>query len=411
MLFHRESICPTARAWAELDMSALHHNVQALRSRLPQGCELMPAVKANAYGHGAVLISRELNNLGVRAFCVATAEEGAELRKNGIKGEILVLGYTHPEQFANLRRWKLSQTVLDFSYAEKLNNFGKKLKVHVKIDTGMHRLGERCERIDELAAIFNLSNLQIAGVFTHLCASSTTEPEDRAFTLAQSEAFYRTVEELKKRGCACPKLHLLASGGVLNYPELGGDYARVGIALYGLTSTNQGTERSSIDLRPVLSLKTRVTLVKNLHRGESAGYDLKFTAERETKLALLAIGYADGLPRSLSCGAGEVLINGHRAPIVGRICMDQTMVDVTGIPSISAGDEAVLIGKSGGDEITACDLAERAGTISNEILSRLSSRLGVRPLPCGVTHSQAAGKEYEPDSKFLFAFKQKSLYI
>lgn len=363
------------RAWIELDRNALRHNVRVLRSLLPGGCELMPVVKADAYGHGAVLISRELNAMGVRAFCVASVPEGVELRNRGVKGDILVLGYTHPEQFPLLRRYRLMQTVIDYSYAETLNSYGKKIRVHIGIDTGMHRLGERCEDIDELCCMFRMKNLEIDGIFTHLCADDLTTPAGRAFTEAQGRAFRDVIANLKERGFRCPKAHMQASYGVLNYPGLSGDYARIGIALYGTLSTRADTERCAVPLESVLSVKARIAVVKDLHRGETAGYGLQFTAKQPMKIAAVAIGYADGLPRSLSDGVGKILIRGDEAPIIGRICMDQTLIDVTAVPDVKAGDIAVIIGRSGDRKITACDVAEEAGTITNEILSRLGGRL------------------------------------
>lgn len=363
------------RAWIDLDLSALRNNVQALSSRLPGTCRLMPAVKANAYGHGASLIAGELNRMGICSFCVASIAEGVELRKAHIRGEILILGYTHPDQFALLRRWSLTQTVLDASYAELLNSFGRKIRVHVALDTGMHRLGERCEHRSALERILRMKNLDIRGFFSHLCVSDGQSRREKSYTLAQAETFYRTAGALAADRTPRPKLHLLASYGVLNYPELAGDYARVGIALYGILSTRPDTESCSLPLKPVLSLKARISAVKELKAGESAGYGLAFTACRDMRIAVLSIGYADGLPRSLSGGRGRVLIAGRRAPIVGRICMDQTLVDVSDIPQAYPGGVAVLIGKSGDEEITACDLAEQSGSISNEILSRLEARL------------------------------------
>lgn len=374
MTVENEAISPTGRAWIELDMAALRHNVKALRALLPKGCELMPVVKANAYGHGAILISQELNRAGIKAFCAATVSEGVELRKNGIAGELLILGYTHPSQFPLLSRYGLTQTVTECSYAEALDACGEEIRVQLKIDTGMHRLGERWDSMDALVPIFACRNLKITGAFTHLCADSTTSPRDRAVTMAQSRRFYDCISRLRARGCVIPKVHVLASHGLLHYPEIGGDYARIGIALYGVLSSGRDGEVCPVTLRPVLSLKARVAQVQELRQGESAGYDLKFTAQRDARIAVLTIGYADGLPRCLSCGVGSVLIHGRRAPIVGRICMDQTLVDVTDVPNVLPGDTAVLIGKSGTEEITACDLAEQAGTISNEILSRLGAR-------------------------------------
>lgn len=363
------------RAWIELSRAALRHNVQQLQSILPEGCVLMPAVKANAYGHGAVLIAKELNRLGITAFCVATVTEGMELRRSGIKGEILVLGYTHPQHFPLLRRYHLTQTAVDLSYAKLLNTYGKKLRIHLKIDTGMHRLGIPAERTEEIARVFACKNLTITGILTHLCVAEDRAGDMERFTLAQAAAFRRVICDLHRRGLPCGRVHLLSSDGLLHYPELAGDYARVGIALYGVLSSRAGQEACPIDLHPVLSLKARVALVKKLHTGDAAGYGLRYVADGRRRIAVLSIGYADGIPRTLSCGKGAVLIRGEKAPVAGLICMDQMLVDVTSIPDASAGDTAVLIGWSGEREVSACTLAEQTGTITNEVLSRLGGRL------------------------------------
>lgn len=360
------------RAWIELDMDALENNVRFLQSRLPSECKLMPAVKANAYGHGAVAIAKELNRLGINSFCVACISEGVELRKAGIKGEILILGYTSPDQFPRLRRYRLTQTVVDYAYAESLQKSGIRLHVHIAVDTGMHRLGIRCEDTEQIAAIYEIRNLLVDGIYTHLSACDSDTSESRSFTESQIAAFFQVIEVLKAKGCPCKGLHLLSSYGILNYPDATADYVRPGIALYGLLSRDEDNAPS---LRPVLSLKAQVSSLRTLHIGESAGYGLSFTADRDMKLAILSIGYADGLPRTLSDGNGRVLINGYSAPVIGRICMDQTLVDVSRIPTVTQGDTAILIGRSGMQEITAGELAERCGTITNEILSRLGGRL------------------------------------
>ena len=363
------------RAWIELERAALRHNVERLQALLPLGSALMPAVKANAYGHGAVLISKELNVLGIDAFCVATVFEGIELRQNGVRGEILILGYTHPQYMPLLRQYHLTQTVLDRSYALELDACNQNINVHVKIDTGMHRLGERCEHLKELQQIFDCGQLHITGAYTHLYGDDFTLPADRASAFKQSRVFYQTLERLRGMGYVIPKVHILASGGFLHCPDIGGDYARPGIALYGQLSTKEEWAKAGDELRPVLSLKARIALVRNLYQGEGAGYGHQFKADRDTKIAIVSIGYADGLPRSLSNGVGAALVHNHIAPIVGRICMDQTLLDVTNIPAVMSGDIAVFIGKSGNQEITACDVAEQTGTISNEVLSRLGGRL------------------------------------
>lgn len=388
------------RAWIELDMAALEHNVRTLQGLLPEGCQLMPAVKAEAYGHGAVLISRELNRLGVKAFCVASVPEGIQLRKAGIKGEILVLGYTHPRQFDLLRRYDLIQTVVDMPFAEELHKYGKKLRVHIAVDTGMHRIGIKYDDVDEISRIFTWENLKVEGIFTHLCVSDSGEHRRMEFTRAQGKAFFQLVDQLKERGYECPKKHLVASNGVLNYPEFAADYARVGIALYGVRSAEEDLDLAEVILKPVLSLKARVASVREIPAGDGAGYGLAFVAKRPTKLATITIGYADGLSRLLSGGQGEVLIRGRRAPIAGRVCMDQTLVDVTGIPDVQQGDIAVLIGRSGSDMLTAYEMAEAAGTITNEIFTSLGARLTrtVKPTvrkPRAETGENGSGQEAE----------------
>lgn len=360
------------RAWIELSRKNLAKNVEFLQSLLISGQQLMPVLKADAYGHGAVLIAGELQKLGIGAFCVACAAEGVQLRKNGITGDILILGYTHPKDFPLLRKYRLIQTVVDCNYGKVLNHSvrrGGRIRVHVKIDTGMHRLGERAEKTKEISKIFRLSNLKVEGIYTHLCAGETRRPEDMAFTKRQALLFYKVAEQVKSQGYTGLKAHLLASCGLLNYPELGGDFVRVGIALYGLP------EGGGVPCLPVLSLRARVAAVKEVYPGEGVGYGWDYVAEDVRKIAVLAIGYGDGLSRSLSERGGRVLIHGISAPVVGRICMDQMMVDITEVPDVREEESATVIGREGDQEITVYELAEKAGTIANEVFSRLGGRL------------------------------------
>lgn len=400
---------PGKRAWIELDQSALQQNVDFLCSLLPERCRLMPAVKADAYGHGGVLISRLLADMGVDAFCVACLAEAISLREAGIKGEILILGYTSPENFSLIHRYHLTQAIVDYNYAQLMNRFGSTLHAHLAIDTGMHRLGIRCENLEEIQAVYEMTNLSVDGIFTHLSVSDSLLPQDMQFTAAQIQAFYQVIRILKKQGCPCRGLHLLASYGILNMlasgnnlpaspeadktPELkaaeqkyaasgilksshlAANYVRPGIALYGVLSNKADSTAWRNFLQPVLSLKAKVSSVRPLYTGEATGYGAAFTAKRDMRIATISIGYADGLPRALSHGKGSVLINGYRAPILGRICMDQTIVDVSRIPRIQAGDTAVIIGRSGSLENTADNLAAQCDTITNELLSRLGGRL------------------------------------
>lgn len=365
---------PKSRAWIELNQENLRHNAELLRGLLPEQCALMPAVKANAYGHGAALITKELQALGIRDFCVASISEGIELRQNGIKGQILILGYTHPDDFGELRRFGLTQTVVDAGYAKTLQNFGEEISVHVGIDTGMHRLGEWHENLPEILQMWDCKNLCIKGVFSHLCTSDGLAEEEQAFRKLQEQRFQTVIRKLHRNGKHGFRTHLQGSYGILNGTDEAYDYARVGIALYGVLSESSPELEKKFDLRPVLSLKARIECVKEVEEGEGAGYGLSWHADSRRKLAAVSIGYADGIPRSLS-NRGHALVRGGKAPVVGRVCMDQLLLDVTEVPGAKPGDEAVFIGESGGLKLRAEEMAAEARTITNELLSRLGNRL------------------------------------
>ena len=223
--------------------------------------------------------------------------------------------------------------------------------------------------------MFQMKNLRIKGIYSHLCASDGNKDEEVAYTLKQIEVFEKTLTQLKSQGIQLPNTHLLASYGVINYPNYSGDYARVGIALYWLLSTKEDGGNYRLPLKPVLSIKSRVVSIRKLAKDEAAGYGLAYIALEEKTIAAISIGYADGVPRDLSGGKGSVLIRGQVAPIIGRVCMDQMIVDISNIRLVKRGDEVVIVGKSGNLEITVCDIAEQVGTISNEIISRLGARL------------------------------------
>lgn len=374
---------PRGRAWIELNLNALRHNTEYLQSLLPRRCALMPVVKANAYGHGAGPITRELNAMGIQAFCVACVSEGIELRRRNITGEILVLGYTHPDQFPLLDKYALTQTAVDHAHALALSAYAcsvsrsnlPPLPVHIAVDTGMHRLGEPAENISRIREIFSLPGLRITGMYTHLAASGGSDAASRNFTERQINSFYNIKKNLGNILPSYTRLHLQASYGILRYPLADVDCARPGIALYGLLSNAADTHALAAGLLPVLSLRARVAAVHRLAPGESAGYDMAYTATRPTVIATVTIGYADGLPRILSHGKGELLLCGRRVPIVGRICMDQLLADVTALPTVHPGATATLIGEDGGVSISAAELADACGTITNELLSCLGPRL------------------------------------
>ena len=367
----------TDRAYLEIDLNNLEHNVKVLKRAMPQKCELMAVVKAEAYGHGLYEIATHLNKIGVKAFAVATIDEGIKLRQYGVLGEILILGYTAPARAKELRKYDLTQTLIDYKYALLLDKQGYDVMTHIKVDTGMHRLGFDAKDIEKISAVFSMKHIKVSGIYTHLCAADSVDEKDIFFTNVQIESFYNLLNQLKEKGITIPKIHIQSSYGLLNYPELKCDYVRVGVSLYGVLSSPNDRTKLHLDLRPVLSLKSRVILLREIKKGESVGYSRSFVANRDSLIALLPVGYADGYPRNLSCGKSYVLINGHQAPVVGKICMDQLAVDVTDIPNVKTGSIATLIGKDGKEEITAPMVAESAESITNELLSRMGHRLNI----------------------------------
>lgn len=366
---------PAARAWKEIDLEALKHNAEVLRSRLAPGCKLMAVVKADGYGHGAAAVARRLQKDGADAFAVACLPEGIALRRAGIRGLILILGYTPAEEAPLLRRWRLTQAVADEDHGAALNAAGVPLHVHLAIDTGMRRLGVPAEDTAALARLCGMKNLRVDGVFSHLCVSDGSEPSAKDYTQGQLARFYRAVDWLRENGYDPGGVHIQASGGILGLPSQPCAYARAGIALYGVGSEG-AADSVEAGLRPVLSLRAKVACVRRLRAGEAAGYGLAFQARRDTRLAVASIGYADGLPRELAQRGGRVLIRGQSCPMVGRMCMDQLFVDVTDAPDVRTGDIVTLIGQDGGLTIRAEEVSRRCGTITNELLSRLGRRIG-----------------------------------
>jgi serine/alanine racemase len=365
----------TDRSWIEINLHNLQYNARVLQDLMGSDCELMAVVKANAYGHGAIQVAKCMNEIGVKAFAVATINEGIALRKSGIQGDILVLGYTDITRADQLNHYRLIQTVIDYDYAIMLNSNNKPVQVHIKIDTGMHRLGICVEDIDKIAEVFRLKGLKISGIFTHLCVADSLDTEAVNYTTMQINDFNRLLNQLEGRGITLPKVHIQSSYGILNYPELRCDYARIGIALYGSLSTSGDRTKLQTQLRPVLALKARVAMTREIAAGEGASYGRDFHVKKNSRVAVLPIGYADGLPRSLSDGSGSVLLHGLRVPIIGRICMDQLLIDVTDIGEVKQGDVATLIGVDGEEEILATDVAKSAGSITNELFSRLGARI------------------------------------
>jgi serine/alanine racemase len=357
----------------EVDLGALAHNARTLMRALPDGGRLMAVVKANAYSHGARQVTRKLWSIGVRHFAVATAEEGIALRRGGLRGEILVLGYTDPAWAGKLWRYRLTQTLLDESYATSLDRRGYPVRAHLKIDTGMHRLGVDAGDKEAIARILGgCRHLRICGAFTHLCVADEPTVSCIAFTEGQLDAV-RSIEPLLAESERSIVLYAKNSAGLLNYGDMLPDsMARTGIALYGAGDIAATLKHP--DLIPVMSVRSSIVLTRRIPAGDSVGYGRAWTAQRETTVAVVPMGYADGIPRDDGERGGEVLIRGVRCPIIGRVCMDQMMVDVTDLPDPKVGERVTWLGEDGGDRITAEEIGRRHGTISYEVLGRLSSR-------------------------------------
>lgn len=365
------------RAWIEINLDNLENNIKQIKNIIPSQTKIMAVVKANAYGHGMIEISKKLNKIGITDFAVATLDEGITLREAGIKGNILILGYTNFNNIDYLLKYNLIQTIVDYEYAKRINQMDlkEKLKVHIKINTGMNRIGESYKNIDKLIDIYQMQNLEILGTYSHLCVSDSLKEDDKLFTNKQITNFFETIKTLQNLGYNTGKIHIQASYGILNYPELNCDYVRPGIIMYGVYSDESEKTKIKVNLKPVLSLKARITSIKEITQGESVSYGRTFKADKNMKIATVGIGYADGYPRNLSGKNAKALVNGEYVSIIGRICMDQLLIDVSNLTKIEDGDIVTLIGEE--KQIKAEVVAQNSGTITNELLSRLGKRLPI----------------------------------
>jgi alanine racemase len=359
---------------AIIDTEALRFNYRQLRKVISGTTKVMAIVKANAYGHGDVEVASVLEAMGCEFFGVAIAEEGLKLRQGGIKNPIVVLGGAYPNQIKDVIGLGLTPVVFDLDTARLINEEAKKSgspqKIHVKIDTGMGRLGLLPDQVEPFfARLRELKGLRVEAVLSHFVES---ESEDKEYSKHQLGLFLRTVETIKALGVSPVYIDMANSAAAVDYAASRLDLIRPGIMLYG--SSPSARFREKIELKPVMQLKTRVLHVKSVGPGFSVSYGRTFVTTRPSVIATLPIGYGDGLPRRLS-GAGEALVNGRRAPLIGRVCMDLTMCDVTDIPNVGPGTEVVLIGRQGDSEITADEVAAKTNTISYEIFCNISSRV------------------------------------
>ena len=359
------------RTWAEIDLDALAHNYRALRSNLEPGCRFVGVVKANAYGHGAIPVAKKLEELGAEYLAVACLGEAIELRQAGIKAPILILGGTPGQLAPELLHYDVTQTVFDLAtaqvYSKAASEAGQVLKVHIKADTGMGRLGFVGEnRVADILEACALPGLEAEGLFTHFADADGSEE----YTMAQFTDFLDLRDALAEKGKTFKINHCAASAAMLHYPCTHLDMVRPGIALYGHYPDEEAVGLDGPGLIPVMTLKTRVAAVRTLPAGSSISYGRTHVLSRESRLAVLPIGYADGLHRGLS-NRMEVAFDGQRAPIVGRVCMDLCMADVTDLPQVQPGDVAEVFGKS----LPVEEKSDALGTISYELLTSVAPRV------------------------------------
>ena len=365
-------------AWAEVNLNTLASTFQAIRKRVGEDRKIYAVVKANAYGHGATNILPTLIKNGVNGFCVALLDEAIEIYKAGFTTlPMLVLGYTEVQRAPEIVKYDIEQTVYTYELAKAISDAAvtqnKKACIHIKVDTGMGRIGflPNEESLDTIEKIFQLPNLEFTGLVTHFAKADYA---DKTYTKMQWERYQYFVENLEKRGLKPTLRHVGNSAVIVDHPEYHLDMVRPGIILYGVYPSDE-TQNDVIDLQPVMSLKCRISNVKHEKAGERISYGGTYeTPAEDTIIATLPIGYADGFNRLLS-NNDEVLIHGQRAKIVGRVCMDQCMVDVTHIPDVKIGDEVVIMGQQGDDCIPVEELCERLSTIPHEIFCNISPRV------------------------------------
>ena len=360
--------------WAEIDLDAVAHNARELKRQAGERAELIAVVKANAYGHGAVAVARAALEAAASRLAVVRTLEGVQLRRAGIEAPILLMGYTLPAEAETIVRWRLTPTVNTWEQAQALSAAamarGLRLPVHIKADTGMGRFGLLPEEVVDFAqALVQLPGLQLEGFYTHF---SVADVADKSYTRHQFSIYRQLLARLEEASISIPLRHVCNSAATLDLPEMTLDGVRCGIALYGLRPSEE--VEPAIPLRPVMSLKSRVARVRTLPAGSSISYGRTYTTTRPTRVALVPVGYGDGYHRLLS-NRGAVLIRGQRVPIVGRVCMDQFVVDVSEVPETQQDDEVVLIGRQGEAEITAEEVARWAETINYEVTTSILPRV------------------------------------
>ncbi len=365
------------RTWAEINLDAIASNYREIRKITDSSAKIMAVVKADAYGHGYLEVAKTLENEGVDAFAVALIEEGLQMRKSGFKQPILVLGAVPEEQYAAAIQNNISLTVFSEDVAQKLSRLasalGINVKIHIKLDTGMSRIGyvigdgHDDEVIDEIMRIAALDGITVEGIFSHF---STSDEKNREYTLMQFERFTDICSRLEKRGLKNCIRHIANSAAIMMYPEMHLDMVRPGIILYGLYPSDE-VDRAKLRLIPAMTLKAKITHIKTLEKGRGVSYGKEYITDGSVRVATIPIGYADGYVRAIA-KEGRVLAAGQKVKILGRICMDQCMIDVTNVNNINVGDEVILFSDSG---ISADDVASWMGSINYEVVCLVSKRI------------------------------------
>ncbi len=369
------SVLSARPAWVEINLDHIAHNISQFKVVAGSETEIMAVVKADGYGHGAAAVALAALGAGASSLAVAFVEEGVDLRRAGITAPILLLGYTDPLQFSSLIDYNLTPTVFGYDtalqYSALAEAKGVTLPIHLKVDTGMGRVGLLPdEAVEVIARIYRLPGLQTLGFFTHLAAA---EAVDGTYTTEQITLFNRIVECCAEKGITFKVIHAANSAASINCPDSRYNLMRLGLAMYGLYPSAE-LKDGPIKLRQALSFKSRVVLVKKMPPGSSISYGCTYRTTAEALIATIPVGYADGYNRLLS-NKGQVLIRGQRAPVVGAICMDHLMVDVTGIPGVRLHDEVVLYGRQGGEEVTVEEAAALIGTVNYELLCAVDKRV------------------------------------
>ena len=361
------------RMYAAIDMDALRYNIKKMQSLKP-GMKTLVVIKADAYGHGAVTIAKRIADMA-DYYGVATVDEAVELRKAGITTPILIIGYTASDDFEKLLDYDITQAVYDIAECRKLSDLavsrGTKAKVHIKVDTGMSRIGFQADAngIEEASKLKDFPGLTIEGIFTHYAKA---DEMDKQYALKQKERFLTFIKGLEDRGITFALKHIDNSAGTMEMPDEGFDMFRLGIVTYGLYPSDEIDK--SVEIHPVMSLVAHVAHVKTVPEGRGVSYGWTFVTCRPTRIATITCGYADGYPRALS-NKGHVIIHGRYAPIIGRVCMDQIMVDVTEIPETAVGDAVTLLGREGDAVITVEELAEPAASFNYEFVCGVARRV------------------------------------